>query len=108
MRRYVLAGPRRAGLSASVGAWASGPDAADAFMRNARAMDPQITQAMASRLREIAAPAHIVWGRRDPFQNVRWAARLRDAIPGSLLTVLDGGHFLPCEVAHEIRVWAER
>ena len=112
MRRYVPAGPGREGLSASLGAWATGPEAADAFLRNARAMDPQITQDVARRLREIAAPTHIVWGRRDPFQKVRWAPRLRDAIPGSTLTVLDGGHFLPWElpreVAHEIRELGER
>ena len=81
-------------------------------MRNARAMDPRITESVAPRLREVTVPAHVVWGKRDAFQKVRWATRLRDAIPGATLTVLDGGHFLPwdlpADVAREVRALAER
>jgi pimeloyl-ACP methyl ester carboxylesterase len=106
MRPYVPRAARepfRAGLAA----WSRDRSGAEAFVRNTRAMDPRITQEIAPRLAEIRVPAHVVWGRRDPFQRVRWAARLRDAIPGATLAELDGGHFLPWEkpakVAAEIR-----
>ena len=112
MRRYVPTGGPREALSASLGAWSGDAAGAEAFMRNARAMDPRITQDVAPRLAEVRVPAHVVWGRRDPFQKVRWAERLRDAIPGATLTLLDGGHFLPWDqpeqVAGEIRALAAR
>jgi pimeloyl-ACP methyl ester carboxylesterase len=112
LRRYVPNGEPREALSASLGAWSANRAGADAFMRNARAMDPRITEEVAPRLAEVRVPAHVVWGRRDPFQRVRWAAKLRDAIPGATLTVLEGGHFLPwdapADVAREIRALAAR
>ena len=112
MRPYVARGEAREAFAASLAAWSGDSAGAEAFMRNARAMDPAITQDLAPRLSEVRVPAHVVWGRRDPFQKVRWAARLRDAIPGATLTVLDGGHFLPWdrpgEVAREIRALAAR
>jgi pimeloyl-ACP methyl ester carboxylesterase len=112
MRRYVPKGEPREALAASLGAWSRDRETAEAWIRNTRAMDPRITSEIAPRLGEIAVPAHVVWGRRDPFQKVRWAARVRDAIPGATLTVLDGGHFLPwdrpLEVAAEIRALAAR
>ena len=81
-------------------------------MRDARALDPRITQAVAPRLGEVRLPVHVVWGERDPFQKVRWAPKLRDAIPGATLATLPGGHFLPwdlpAEVAREIRALAAR
>jgi 2-hydroxymuconate-semialdehyde hydrolase len=112
MRPYVARGDAREAFAASLAAWSADPAGAEAFMRNARAMDPRITQDVAPRLGELRMPAHVVWGRDDPFQKVRWAARLRDAIPGATLSVLDGGHFLPwdrpAEVASEIRALAAR
>jgi pimeloyl-ACP methyl ester carboxylesterase len=112
LRRYVPAGEPREALAASLAAWSSDRAAAEAFFRNARAMDPRITEEVAPRLAEIRVPAHVVWGKRDPFQKVRWAPKLRDAIPGATLTVLNGGHFLPwdrpAEVAAEIRSLADR
>jgi 2-hydroxymuconate-semialdehyde hydrolase len=112
MRPYVRGGAAREAFAASLGAWSADSAGAEAFMRNARAMDPRITQEVAPRLAEVEVPAHVVWGRRDPFQKVRWAERLRAAIPGATLTVLDGGHFLPwdrpAEVAGEIRDLAAR
>jgi 2-hydroxymuconate-semialdehyde hydrolase len=111
-RPYVPKGEPREALAASLGAWSRDRAGAEAWIRNARAMDPRITEEIAPRLAELAVPAHVVWGRRDPFQKVRWASRLRDAIPGATLTVLDGGHFLPwdlpAEVAAEIRALAAR
>jgi len=112
MRPYVRGGDAREAFSAGLAAWSADTAGAEAFVRNARAMDPRITEEVAPRLAEIGVPAHVVWGRKDPFQKVRWAARLRDAIPGATLTVLDGGHFLPwdapAEVAREIRALAAR
>jgi 2-hydroxymuconate-semialdehyde hydrolase len=112
MRPYVRGSDAREAFGASLEAWSGDRDGAEAFMRNARAMDPRITEEVAPRLAEVDVPAHVVWGRRDPFQKVRWAARLRDAIPGATLTLLDGGHFLPwdrpAEVAREIRALAAR
>jgi 2-hydroxymuconate-semialdehyde hydrolase len=112
MRPYVPRGEAREAFAASLAAWSADTASAEAFMRNARAMDPRITQEVAGRLAEIRMPAHVVWGKRDPFQKVRWAARLQEAIPGATLTVLDGGHFLPWdrpdEVAREIRALAAR
>lgn len=111
MRSYVPAEARDA-FAACLAAWSTDPDAAEAFFRNARAMDSRITQEVAPRLGEVRGPAHVVWGRRDAFQKLRWASRLRDAIPGATLTVLDGGHFLPWDepaaVAREIRALAAR
>jgi pimeloyl-ACP methyl ester carboxylesterase len=112
LRPYVPKGEPREALAASLAAWSGDRDSAEAWIRNTRAMDARITAEIAPRLGEVAVPAHVVWGRRDPFQKVRWAARLRDAIPGATLSVLDGGHFLPwdrpAEVAAEIRALANR
>ena len=112
MSKYVPEGEPREAFAAGLGAWSRDRASAEAWIRNARAMDPRITAEIAPRLGEIAVPAHIVWGKDDPFQKVRWASRLRDAIPGATLTVLDGGHFLPWdrprEVAAEIRALAGR
>jgi len=112
MRPYVAKGDAREAFAAGLAAWSGDRAGAEAFMRNARAMDARITQDVAARLAELRMPTHVVWGEHDPFQKVRWAARLRDAIPGATLTVLDGGHFLPwdrpTEVAREIRALAAR
>ena len=112
MRPYVRGADPRKAFAACLAAWSGDRAGAEAFMRNARAMDPRITQDVAPRLSEIDVPAHVVWGRGDPFQKLRWAERLRAAIPGATLTVLDGGHFLPwdrpAEVAREIRALAVR
>jgi 2-hydroxymuconate-semialdehyde hydrolase len=102
MRRYVPDAAGREGLAASLAAWSADSAGAEAFMRNARAMDPRITEEVALRLGEVAVPAHLVWGEGDPFQKVKWAPRLRAAIPGATLTVLDGGHFLPWELPSEV------
>jgi 2-hydroxymuconate-semialdehyde hydrolase len=112
MRRYVPKGEPREAFAAGLGAWSRDRESAEAWIRNTRAMDPRITAEIAPRLGEIAVPAHIVWGERDPFQRPRWATRLHEAIPGATLTLLDGGHFLPWdrpqEVAAEIRALAAR
>jgi pimeloyl-ACP methyl ester carboxylesterase len=112
MRRYIPKGEPREAFAAGLSAWSRDRASAEAWIRNTRAMDPQITAEIAPRLAEIAVPAHVVWGKDDRFQKERWAPRLRDAIPGATLTVLDGGHFLPwdrpAEVAAEVRSLAAR
>jgi len=112
LRRYVPDGEPREALAASIAAWSADAAGAEAFMRDARALDPKITQAVAPRLGEVRGPAHVVWGERDPFQKVRWAPKLRDAIPDATLSTLPGGHFLPwdlpAQVAREIRGLAAR
>ena len=112
LRRYVPDGEPCEALAASLAAWSADGAGAEAFMRDARALDPRITQAVAPRLGEVRVPAHVVWGERDPFQKVRWAPKLRDAIPDATLVTLPGGHFLPwdlpAEVAREIRALATR
>jgi 2-hydroxymuconate-semialdehyde hydrolase len=112
LRQYVPEGEPREALAASLGAWSRDRESAEAWIRNMRAMDPRITEEIAPRLGEIAVPTHVVWGRDDAFQKVRWASRLREAIPGATLTVLDDGHFLPWdrprELAAEIRTLAKR
>ena len=112
MRPNVRTEEGRAALDDSIAVWGRDRASAEAFIRNARAMDPAITQGVAPRLREIRVPTHVVWGRSDPFQRVKWASKLRDAIPDATLTVLDGGHFLPWdapgEVTEEIHALAAR
>src|SRR5213082_1935068 len=71
LRRYVPDGESREALAASIAAWSSDAAGAEAFMRNARALDSRITEAVAPRLSEVCVPAHVVWGERDPFQKVR-------------------------------------
>src|SRR5437763_680647 len=102
LRPYVPRGEAREALSASLAAWSADRAGAEAFMRNARALDPRITGDVAPRLAEVRVPAHVVWGRKDPFQKVRWAPKLRDAIPGATLTVLEGGHFLPWDAPADV------
>jgi pimeloyl-ACP methyl ester carboxylesterase len=50
------------------------------------------------RARALAVPVHFVWGDRDPFFPVQHLERMRRAVPGATMTVLDGvGHFPPLE-----------
>ena len=66
------------------------------FVQHLWAFDSSETEAMGSRLGEIAAPAAIVWGRGDPFLPVSLGQRLRDAIPGATLDVVPSAcHFTP-------------
>ena len=53
------------------------------------------TSEIAHRLSELSAiPVQILWGENDAWQNVTWAYRLREAVPGSTLHVIpDCGHF---------------
>jgi pimeloyl-ACP methyl ester carboxylesterase len=106
--------PERAheAVDAGLAAWDRDADSLRAFFRNVEALDSRHTQAIAGRLGDIAVPAHVVWGASDRFQKPEWAPRLRDAIPGATLRLIDSGHFVPWErpeeLATEIRELAAR
>ena len=95
-----------------LGAWDRDGDSLAAFFRNVEALDARHTAAIADDLGSIDVPAHVVWGASDPYQKPEWARRLRDAIPGATLRLIDAGHFVPWErpeeLAKEIRTLAER
>lgn len=78
-------------------------DGRRALMAHLGALQCGETEALASRLGEIAAPTAIVWGERDPFLPARLGQRLHAAIPGSTLEILtDARHFIPGESAHAV------
>jgi 2-hydroxymuconate-semialdehyde hydrolase len=102
----------RESLQASLAVWDRSPDALAAFLRNVEALDSSHTEAIAAELGKIGVPAHVVWGAADPYQRPEWAPRLRDAIPGATLRLVDAGHFVPWErpdeLVTEIRALAAR
>jgi 2-hydroxymuconate-semialdehyde hydrolase len=118
--KTLLAGARREvanpdahdALAAGLEVWDRDEDSLAAFFRNVEALDSSHTERVAPRLGEIAVPAHVVWGGADRFQRPEYAARLRDAIPGATLELLDAGHFVPwerpVEVAREVRALVSR
>jgi pimeloyl-ACP methyl ester carboxylesterase len=99
-------------LQASLAVWDRSPAVMEAFLRNVEALDSSHTEAIASDLAGIEVPTHVVWGAADPHQKPEWAPRLRDAIPGATLRLVDCGHFVPWErpdeLAAEIRELAAR
>lgn len=69
--------------------------------------DPKHTMDVGARLGELAMPVQIIWGEEDAWQVVDWAHRLHAAIPGSSLTIIEGGgHFVmetdPARIASEV------
>jgi pimeloyl-ACP methyl ester carboxylesterase len=74
----------------------SGPVGQASFFQHQVAhYDPGYTQALTPRLAELGArPVRLVWGAEDRWQVPDWAERLRGAIPGAELHLLDDcGHF---------------
>jgi len=67
------------------------------FQHQARTYATKHTMEIADRLHELGAlPVKIIWGAKDAWQSLDWAGRLRDAIPGAELSVVEeAGHFLP-------------
>ena len=65
------------------------------FQHQVRHYDPRHTADIADRLGELGKrPVQLIWGADDAWQVVDWAYKLRDAIPGSELHVLERcGHF---------------
>jgi pimeloyl-ACP methyl ester carboxylesterase len=91
-------------VDASLAAWDRDRESLEALFRNVEALDSRHTQAIVSDLGRIAAPVHVVWGAGDQFLKTEWAPRLRDAIPGATLRLLDAGHFVPWERPEELAV----
>jgi pimeloyl-ACP methyl ester carboxylesterase len=61
-----------------------------------RAMDDRTVIELGIRLPGIAKPVSVVWGARDPWLPVHVGERLRAAIPGASLEVIESArHFSP-------------
>ncbi|KAE8418934.1 alpha/beta hydrolase [Aspergillus pseudocaelatus] len=67
------------------------------FQHQVRHYDPKHTMEIANRLHELGRmPVKLVWGADDAWQVVNWAHKLKNAIPGAELDMLeDCGHFSP-------------
>ncbi|KAF4982211.1 hypothetical protein FZEAL_2095 [Fusarium zealandicum] len=65
------------------------------FEHQIRHYNPKHTMEVAPRLGELESiPVQLIWGADDAWQVVDWAHKLRDAIPGSELNIVeDAGHF---------------
>lgn len=76
------------------------PARARSWMAMAAAADPSFTLDLVPALIDNAVPTRLVWGRDDTFQEVRYARRYVEAIPGSDLVEVPGRH-IPTEDAPE-------
>ncbi|KAL4874310.1 alpha/beta hydrolase [Aspergillus karnatakaensis] len=67
------------------------------FHHQVRHYDPKHTMEISDRLSELGRiPVKLIWGADDAWQVKGWAYRLREAIPGSQLEILQNcGHFAP-------------
>ncbi|MCX6020205.1 MAG: alpha/beta hydrolase [Chloroflexi bacterium] len=67
-----------------------------AYLRAARALDPQDLLAVSDRLGSITAPTLIIWGEQDDYQLPEWGPKLAAALPNArLVTLPDAAHFVP-------------
>lgn len=69
--------------------------AAQALLRQVRALDVNDTLAVADRLSEIRVPARLVWGAADQFQKIGYGYRLAYDLKAPLDRVEGGKHFVP-------------
>lgn len=68
----------------------------DALIAGLRAIHDPTIEELGKRLGTLTQPTSVLWGASDPFLPVSGAARLRDAIPGATLEVIEGArHFTP-------------
>ena len=75
----------------------------EALVSQLRAMSDITVAALGGRLGSIRQPTAIVWGELDPFIAPGVGERLRAAIPGATLEVIEGGrHFTPVEAPERI------
>lgn len=59
-----------------------------------RSADPEELAGSGARLGELSCPALVLWGRDDPYIDVRFGRRYADALPGAELVELDAaGHW---------------
>ena len=74
------------------------------FQHQVRHYAPVHTLEIADRLHELGRiPVQLIWGADDTWQVPDWAHRLKEAIPGSTLTILDDcGHFAPADQPEKI------
>lgn len=65
------------------------------FQHQVRHYDPRHTMELNDRLAGLTDfPVHLIWGADDAWQVVDWGHKLRNAIPGSTLTLIESaGHF---------------
>jgi 2-hydroxymuconate-semialdehyde hydrolase len=76
-----------------------GADGRNTLVEHLAALDPDETEALAPRLKDIVAPTAIITGAHDPFLGIGVAERLHGSITDSTLEVInDVRHFVP-EVA---------
>ena len=60
----------------------------------ARGADAAALARSGERMRELAGPALVVWGEKDPFLEPAWAQRLAAALPSARAEVVPGaGHW---------------
>lgn len=79
------------------------PEGRDSFMDHLSALDSSETAAIAPRLKDIAAPTAIVWGKDDPFLSRSLGERLRADIPDATLDTLPHtAHFTPEEAPERV------
>lgn len=70
-------------------------DGPTALARQARALDPGDTMAIAPRLPELSVPTRVVWGDADPFLGMALARRLARDLGTEVRPIPGGGHFTP-------------
>lgn len=68
---------------------------AEAFVRQAQALDVEDTKAIAGRLPTLGIPARIVWGAADEFQPIEYGERLAADLNAPLRRIEGGLHFTP-------------
>jgi pimeloyl-ACP methyl ester carboxylesterase len=75
------------------------------LLQHVAALDSRETQALASRLGEIAVPTVVMWGAHDPFLSHALGRRLAGAIRGATFeTVPEARHFTPEDAPRQVAV----
>ncbi len=73
------------------------------LIRNAAALNTNLTSEITHLLPKIGVPVLILWGEDDKFQLVKYAERLAGDIPGARLTrIKDARHFLMFDQAAQV------
>lgn len=74
-----------------------------AYLRAARALNPDDLTARTGDIVALQIPVDIIWGEDDPFQPIRYGQWLAEQLPHGRLHVLPGGrHFTPEDHFEEI------
>jgi len=73
------------------------------LIRNATALNTNLTTEITHLLHKIEARTLILWGMDDKFQLLKFGKRLSDDIPNAkLIQIKDGGHFVMLEQPEEV------